>query len=195
MAAVAVVVEGVGIAYILGVAVVAIFVRIFAVGEIEAVQVVDEAVAVVIDPIPVRAVDDPVSVEIFAGVDPDVAGDVRVFVVETGIDHGDDDTCASGDFPGLGRPYAVEGPEILEGLSPRSTGVEEGVVREIVRRVVMVALRVFHMRISAVEGQRLVEGLAFLDLYSVDVGEVRDPVRGCWESAAAATPRWSDPSR
>ena len=86
-------------------------------GEVPAIDVVDEAVCIVVDAVARR----------LAWVAPDVRGEVRMVVVDTGVDHGDDHRSRSGgDVPrrrgvdvGVGKPArlrrVIESPEPVEG--------------------------------------------------------------------------------
>ena len=152
---VAAVVEGVWVAMVKGAVVEAVLVAVDGVGEVEASQVVDEAVGIVVDPVPVAGVDPAVAVEVLARIDPDVVRDIRVVVVEPGVHHGHHHALAGGERPGLGAPHAVQPPEVVEGLVPTPRGVEEGIVGEV---------------FLAGRGGKLVEGLGVVDLHPRDVG-------------------------
>ena len=86
-------------------------------GEVPAEDVVDKTVAIVVDAVACR----------LAGIAPDVRGQIRMVVIDAGVDHGDDHRPrAGGDIPrrrgvdvGIGKPArlrrVVESPEAIKG--------------------------------------------------------------------------------
>ena len=176
MRAVATVIEGVRVSHVQRSIVKAVQISVDGVCEIESPEIVDEAVAVVIDAVPIGRVHPAVGVEVFAGIDPDVCRDVRVEIVESGIHHGHHHTFALGEGPSLGGAHAFQSPEIVEVLVPTARRVKEGVVgREgcLVQLVGVVTLDPGDVGVFAIERQCGLGGHALTDLHAVDVGEVR----------------------
>ena len=176
MRAVATVIEGVRVSHVQRSIVKAVQISVDGVCEIESPEIVDEAVAVVIDAVPIGRVHPAVGVEVFAGIDPDVCRDVRVEIIESGIHHGHHHAFALGEGPSLGGAHAFQSPEIVEVLVPTARRVKEGVVgREgcLVQLVGVVTLDPGDVGVFAIERQCGLGGHALTDLHAVDVGEVR----------------------
>ena len=123
-----VVVEGIGVGDVVRPVVAAVAIGIDRVREVEARQIVDEAVAIVVDAVLVFGPRDPVAVEILAWIHPDVRGDIGMKPVEARVDDGDDDPFARRDGPGLGGTDSMQAPEIGVGLGPGAAAVKEGVI-------------------------------------------------------------------
>jgi hypothetical protein len=145
-----VVVEGIRVTHVFRTGVEAIRIRIDAIREVESGQVIDETVAVVVDPVPIRGPCDSVAVEIFAFVDPDVSDDIGMKRIESCVDDGDNRALALGPRPDFGHVDAIRTPEVAKCLAPGSEGTKKGVVgnERLIEIHSVIQLRVRDMRVG-----------------------------------------------
>ncbi len=132
------------------------------VGEVPALDVVDEAVAVVVD---------AVSGDL-ARIRPDVGREIGVRVVDPGVDDRDQHAGTAGHVPGRGRVHARQAPEILVALSPRARGREERVVGKRLYPQHAVGLAPLDGRVGGVGARHRVEVGAPPHLEDVGTAEV-----------------------
>jgi len=139
--------------------------------EVVAANIIDEPVVVVINPVEVARVDATIVIEILTWIDPDVGRDVRVFVIEPGIDDCNDLSGTSSHLPCLEGTDPFEAPEIRIGLRPAPCAREKGIVRVEVQSVSMVPLDEGDMGVSPEFADRDLEVGVMGDLDSIDMSE------------------------
>ncbi len=133
--------------------------------EVPAVDVIHEAIAVVVEAV---AGD-------FRRMRPDIGGDVRMRRIEAGIHHRDDGARPLGRVPRRPRLNQLQRPQVVIGLAPRAAGAVVRVIRGELDVVLVIGLGVQDVGVGLEPpAERRNVGVG-MDLHRVDLGQLPLP--------------------